>query len=571
MLRNNQRKTNLFKNLIKIKYLNLQEKNFTNKIIPNPIIKTFSIMNNKNVSNYVNILNFPFFSKLEKFDIFNYHSNSKWINTTSKNFTNLNIKNNWNSNITNIQKFNFSSNFSDNNTWRSNFDFTQINKKLNPEILFQILDKCDLDPKQEGKHLRLKTCPLCDKPHNYDKTNMYSCAINTENLLFKCFRCGSQGHVIRILKFLRKKFNYELINDILDFGNLSSTENEDSGKRMKGNIYNKENENNKIHDNQYNNKRNSLNSQSDFSDLEFYKVNKSKQSINKISNNSKNINNNNNNLNALSDNEFISDSEFNREKDSELNNTTPVFSPLLKNTISNKVSLNNTKNPFSTNSTFSNKGYINENTSNSNQNKKENNFDKFNTKINFNNQNNSCTLNAPLNPKLKHKNNNEITSDNNKPKFTISPITSISGADLNSAIKNSSFKISISNINLINEMYKRINLLEDEKLLIVKDYLINDRKINEDVLRFYNIGASFEKFKNNDFDYITLPTVSFPMFYPTDKASYLAVDKSNLKDEVYKKFNCDKFFLSRTKVRAIGKEFKHFMKIEPPGAVIWYF
>ncbi len=141
MLRNNQRKTNLFKNLIKIKYLNLQEKNFTNKIIPNPIIKTFSIMNNKNVSNYVNILNFPFFSKLEKFDIFNYHSNSKWINTTSKNFTNLNIKNNWNSNITNIQKFNFSSNFSDNNTWRSNFDFTQINKKLNPEILFQILDK----------------------------------------------------------------------------------------------------------------------------------------------------------------------------------------------------------------------------------------------------------------------------------------------------------------------------------------------------------------------------------------------------------------------------------------------
>jgi hypothetical protein len=59
------------------------------------------------------------------------------------------------------------------------------------------------------------------------------------------------------------------------------------------------------------------------------------------------------------------------------------------------------------------------------------------------------------------------------------------------------------------------------------------------------------------------------MFYPTDKLSYLSVDKKSIGEEIYNFYKCDKFYLSRLKVRAIGKEFKNFQRMEPTGAVVW--
>ena len=77
------------------------------------------------------------------------------------------------------------------------------------------------------------------------------------------------------------------------------------------------------------------------------------------------------------------------------------------------------------------------------------------------------------------------------------------------------------------------------------------------------------KFKNNDYEYINLPCVSFPMFYFSDKSIYLNIDKNLVDKTIYDFFNCDKFYMARIKIRAIGKEFKHFQKIEPTGALIW--
>lgn len=598
LIRNNNKKAKLFPTYLNtLLTYNLQ--NLFPKTLISKINQNFTATQNPNSFKKTN---FEFIFEMINQNLFiNNNKKTTIINNSLQNHNNNVINNlnllkksqiiNYNFRINKLQKSNFSSYNNNNNSntsksysSKSNYDFTKINKKLNSEVLHQIFEKCDLEPKSEGNHLRLKECPLCDKPHNYDKTNMHTCCINTDNMLFNCFRCGSKGHVIRIIKLLRKKFNLDIINEILDTGNFSSTEGEDSGKRIKG-----DNDNNndsyyksRIGNNASKNSNvNNNNGYSDFSDLEFYKVNKSKK-----------VNSNGVEKNAVSDNDLFSDSsDAIREDGNKSIRSAPVFSPLLKkseNNSTNKSSVNNTKNPFSV--SFS----INKNNDNSISNV-NNNTDKENDKVNINvttNSKNSEYSKATAEKKTlkflssnpntnnnynsydNNKNNNYVSSStaaDNKPKFSINPISSISGANLNSSLgkNNTSFKISISNINLINETYKRINFLPEEKLLIVKDYLINERKLSEEVLKFYKIGASFEKFKNTDFDFITLPTVTFPMFYPTDNASYLAVDKSNLRDEVYECLNCDKFFLSRTKVRAIGKEFKHFMRIEPPGAVIW--
>lgn len=463
--------------------------------------------------------------------------------------------------IIKFPKFHFSK-YSDKqyNFMQNNNNFTKLNKSLNHDLLFTIFEQCELEPKNEGYHIRLRICPLCEKPHNCDKSNLNTCCINAENNLFNCFRCGNKGHVIRILKLLRRQYNLEIINDLFDSEKYSSTENEDTGKRMKMEDYsvNDNRDKYKANSGKINNppnssdfdnpKDNSSKRFSDFSDLECYKVNKnhpiSSGNNSPIQTNEYDLNYDENNSFSEHEPENVNNKDYKTEnkkltltsqKNGKKNDTVKINADESKMDI-----LEKSKNPFSTNSNI---------------------FNSWDVK----------NLNSNTSSKIGSGNFNS-NADKNKQEIKISPITSISGVNFNEGLKNtvSAFKISINNINLINELYKRIKLLDDEKHLIVKDYLENDRKINEDVLKFYKIGVSFEKFKNTDFDFINLPTVSFPMFYSTDNASYLGVDKNNLRNEVFEYLNCDNFFLSRIKIRAIGKEFKNFMKIEPAGAVIWY-
>jgi len=132
------------------------------------------------------------------------------------------------------------------------------------------------------------------------------------------------------------------------------------------------------------------------------------------------------------------------------------------------------------------------------------------------------------------------------------------------------YKVSIANTSLLSEMYRRIILTENEKCQLIIDYLLEERKLNKETLKLYKVGVSYEKFKNNNYEYINLPCVSFPMFYSSDKSIYLNIDKDLVDKTIYEFFNCDMFYMPRIKVRAIGKEFKHFMRIDPAGAVLWY-
>jgi hypothetical protein len=61
------------------------------------------------------------------------------------------------------------------------------------------------------------------------------------------------------------------------------------------------------------------------------------------------------------------------------------------------------------------------------------------------------------------------------------------------------------------------------------------------------------------------------MFYSSDKSIYLNIDKDLVDKTIYEFFKCDMFYMPRIKVRAIGKEFKHFMRVDPAGAVLWYY
>jgi hypothetical protein len=442
---------------------------------------------------------------INKIIYYNYQNKYKEKENTKiridKNY--INFKNNF----LNIQKKNFFN-------FTSNIDISVINERLNFDILLMIFDQCGLEPNSQGNSIRLRYCPLCDKPHNHDPTNLNTCCISSENKLFNCFRCGSKGHVIRILRNLEKKHNNEIIKDILN-PNKFSSDSDDNFKRNNLNDFNKFNKNNNF-----------------FSDAE------------EISEG--------NSLNDLSD----IDGNFNIENQLK---KIPEQRYIVKDN-------NSLKNPFSS-------GYsINEESNEINKNnqiKKDIIEDKNKTKnfINNNYKINEENTNPKGNNNYNSYNNNKNIQHNQLNQNNINNmITSISGKNPDNEV---SFKIAIDNIYIINELHKRIKLMETKKLALIKDYLIKDRKIKKEIYQFYKVGGSIEKFKNNDFNNIELPCISFPMFYCVADNPLLSIDEDKLKTEIYNYFNCDKFFLSRIKLRAIGKEFKHFMKIEPQGAILW--
>ena len=176
---------------------------------------------------------------LSKFNITNFSFNIientiKITNFKQKNFEKNEISNfNLNNNITNLKKkknFNFL-NIQKNNFFNSSIDISVINERLNYDIMLMIFDQCQLDPKPQGSKIRLRICPLCEKPHNQDPTNMNTCSISSENKLFNGFRCGSKGHVIRILRVLEKKYNNEIVKDILNPDKLSGDSENNSKRR----------------------------------------------------------------------------------------------------------------------------------------------------------------------------------------------------------------------------------------------------------------------------------------------------------------------------------------------------
>jgi twinkle protein len=313
-------------------------------------------------------------------------------------------------------------------TSKFNFSSVQISKEYNKykysydiESVFDMLKFCDLEPRHEGGNIRLKYCPVCEKPHNDEFTNMNTCVIYKATMVYHCYRCANRGHIARLIKTLAKQ------RDLSHFTNLI------------------------------------------------------------------------------------------RKGDSQTGTENEEYEPV-KTT-----------------------------------------YNQFNKQNGPNNQNNQNIQEIKESLDIM----NETPQQLEYPKASYSAPTGYNISNM------TEFKTSINNAYLIQELNKRNLLLENPKCEIIKDYLINERKISMETLKFYNVGVSFEKFKNSSFEHSNLPCVTFPMFYPIDPKSYLKVDKNDLDENTYKFYKCDQFFLARMKVRAIGKEFKQFQRIEPSGGMIW--
>ena len=128
----------------------------------------------------------------------------------------------------------------------------------------------------------------------------------------------------------------------------------------------------------------------------------------------------------------------------------------------------------------------------------------------------------------------------------------------------------LNNTALLHDMYKRIQGLNNENMEIIKNYLINERKIKLETIERFNLGLSYEKFSNLNSGFYNLPCVTYPMFYPLKNMNFHNNITYNPKipDKLHNLFNCNELFMSRVKVRGIGKELKKFQRSEPTGAAI---
>lgn len=100
------------------------------------------------------------------------------------------------------------------------------------------------------------------------------------------------------------------------------------------------------------------------------------------------------------------------------------------------------------------------------------------------------------------------------------------------------------------------------------------RHLSKETLMLYKVGLGEETFLNVDGNPLVLPVVYFPMFFPKSKKqtktrkSSKKEAKNESGDSVppqVKSISDEDYQLARYKIRAIGKENKHFQRLEPVG------
>lgn len=71
---------------------------------------------------------------------------------------------------------------------------TQQSFKLNPGQVQGLLHQFGIEHKVEGSSVKPTFCPLCSKPHNNLRDNMYTLVIDSISGIYHCFRCSSKGN-----------------------------------------------------------------------------------------------------------------------------------------------------------------------------------------------------------------------------------------------------------------------------------------------------------------------------------------------------------------------------------------
>lgn len=161
-----------------------------------------------------------------------------------------------------------------------------------------------------------------------------------------------------------------------------------------------------------------------------------------------------------------------------------------------------------------------------------------------------------------NSNNNYFNNQNNKDS---TPVVNSMYYGTNMSAK--SVQPITANINLIYEMFKRIQGVEFSQNKLILDYVINERKLKLETILKFKVGFSYEKFAVSEGKYYNLPCVTYPLLIPNSSMQVIKPNPKDINEDVYELFECDKYYLTKVKVRAIGKELKRFQRVEPTGAL----
>eukprot|EP00340_Litonotus_pictus_P011223 CAMPEP_0170536638 /NCGR_PEP_ID=MMETSP0209-20121228/102259_1 /TAXON_ID=665100 ORGANISM="Litonotus pictus, Strain P1" /NCGR_SAMPLE_ID=MMETSP0209 /ASSEMBLY_ACC=CAM_ASM_000301 /LENGTH=999 /DNA_ID=CAMNT_0010838021 /DNA_START=326 /DNA_END=3325 /DNA_ORIENTATION=+ len=314
--------------------------------------------------------------------------------------------------------------------------------------------------------------------------------ISKSKSVYNCFRCGSKGHVLQLIKKLNRGSSSGFA-----YGGTSSSNEHDDGR--------------------FNSQRNNENDN--------YEPR------------SKTYNDNNINFEGKIDTQRVHDnSAF-----SDHSNHSPQSSSQTNNSTA-----------------FPNHSYQNKNTfSNSNSH-------LANQSLSHNNPISNPSTSNPL----YHQNSRNLNQHNYQNINLSQQPTSVPTPAFNSrSVKSTN---TVSNISLLYEMFKRIQGIDNSNNKIILDYVVQERKLKLETLKKYKVGFSFEKFAVSEGKYYNLPCISYPLFIPCSSLQVIKPSKEDINQDVYDFFNCDNYYLTKVKLRAIGKELKHFQRIEPTGALL---
>ena len=88
---------------------------------------------------------------------------------------------------------------------------------VHQHAIVHFLTQHGLKHKIDGDEIKLNYCPLCDKPHRHQLSNMFTLCINRTSGLYHCFRCSKSGNWFKFKKmFLAYQYGSEQIDQLFE-------------------------------------------------------------------------------------------------------------------------------------------------------------------------------------------------------------------------------------------------------------------------------------------------------------------------------------------------------------------
>ena len=68
--------------------------------------------------------------------------------------------------------------------------------------IFSTLQQLGCEPEDRHTGIQARFCPICHKPHNNERTNMYTFGVDKGAGFFNCFRCNQSGTWNQLLQMV---------------------------------------------------------------------------------------------------------------------------------------------------------------------------------------------------------------------------------------------------------------------------------------------------------------------------------------------------------------------------------